>query len=132
MAWTASGEEGWINMPPARGKRHRRDLLAQLARLPLNVEKSSADLLAASRNLVEVASTPVLITPGDAQVTLSDQLRSGLVVLNSTSPQVRRWFQFPPNVDFARCMPTDQEPKTETKRRRRDAKSNAVNEKVGV
>jgi uncharacterized protein (DUF58 family) len=114
LVWTG---DDWTNIAPARGKRHRRDLLAQLARLPLNSEKSTSDLLIASRNLVEVASTPVLITSGEVHVTLGDHLRSGLVVLTSTAPQVRRWFRFPHDVDFTRCMPTDQEPKTEVKRR---------------
>ena len=127
LAWTGDGSAGdaagdigggWNNIAPARGKRHRRDLLAQLARLPLNTQQSTAELLVASTNLVEVSATPVLITSGEVHVTLGDHLRSGLVVLTSTAPQVRRWFRFPDDVDFAKCMPADQEPKAEVKRRK--------------
>jgi hypothetical protein len=55
----------------------------------------------------------VLITPTEVQVGLSEHLRSGMVVVNSGSDQAKRWFHFPPNVDFARCMPADQQPKIE-------------------
>ena len=109
---------GWTNVAPARGKRHRRDLLAQLARLGLNTEHGTEELLSVSRGIVEAdGSTPVLITPGDVQVSLSDHLRSGLISFTSTSPQARRWFRFSDDVDFARCMPEEQEPRADGKRK---------------
>ncbi|HEX8522008.1 MAG TPA: DUF58 domain-containing protein [Tepidisphaeraceae bacterium] len=114
IAWTG---EDFASMAPARGKRHRRDLLAQLARLPLNTEHNTSELLGASRTMAEVGSTPVLITPGEVQVSLSDHLRSGLVSFTTSSPQARRWFRFADTVDFQRCMPTEQEPRVEAKRK---------------
>jgi uncharacterized protein (DUF58 family) len=106
LAW--SGE--WNVVQPARGKRHRRDLLAVLARLPLNTRRKTQDLLDESRSAVETGATPVLITPRDVQLGLSDAVRSGLVVASSKSDGSRRWFNFPPSVYFDRCMPVDQEP----------------------
>jgi len=104
---------GWKSIAPARGKRHRRDVLAHLARLGLNTENSTADLMNAARSMVEVGSTPVLVSPTEMQVSLGEHLRTGLVVLASGSAQVRRWFQFAEHVDFTRCMPEDQEPRVE-------------------
>ncbi len=111
---TYSGE--WATIAPARGKRHRRDLLAHMARLPLNTDHSTADLLAYSHSTAEPGSTPLLIAPVEVNVSLSDHLKSGLISFTSTSPQSRRWFRFPETVDFARCMPEEQEPRAESKR----------------
>ena len=49
LAWS----DGWNTVPPARGKRHRRDLLAVLARLPLNTAHNAQSLLDESRDVVE-------------------------------------------------------------------------------
>ena len=116
FAW--SGE--WTSLAPARGKRHRRDVLAVLARLPLNTTHNTQALLDASRNATESGVTPLLITPRDYTIALGD--RSGLVVISSTAEAGRRYFRFPETVDFTRCMPADQEPRME-KNEKRKAKS---------
>jgi uncharacterized protein (DUF58 family) len=107
----ARSEERWLTVTPGRGKRHRRDLLAHLAMLPLNKTSATVDLLTQSREVIESGTTPVLLTHHDVQVALSDHLRSGLLVLSSNSPQTRRWFQFAPTVDFLRSMPMEQDPR---------------------
>ncbi|HYO08583.1 MAG TPA: DUF58 domain-containing protein [Tepidisphaeraceae bacterium] len=107
LAWS---DDGWTLVQPARGKRHRRDLLAVLARLPLNTDKTTQDLLDESRSTVETGATPVLITPREVQLGLSDAVRSGLVVASARPDGSRRWFNFAPTVFFDRCMPVDQEP----------------------
>jgi uncharacterized protein (DUF58 family) len=117
---TYSGE--WSNVSPARGKRHRRDLLAQMARLPLNTAHSTSELLGFAHSIAEPGSTPVLISPVEMNISLSDHLRSGLISFTSTSPQSRRWFRFPETVDFARCMPEEQEPRAEVKRKTKKPK----------
>jgi uncharacterized protein (DUF58 family) len=114
LAWT--GE--WTNIAPARGKRHRRDVLAVLARLPLNTTRRTQDLLDASRDVTERGVTPVMVTPRDYNLGLGDQLRSGLVVIPAAAEQGRRWVRFPDSVDFTRCMPADQEPRVEKERRK--------------
>jgi uncharacterized protein (DUF58 family) len=106
---------GWNAVAPGRGKRHRRDLLAVLARLPLNTVRDTHELMEASREATESGFTPVLLTPGEFAVGLSDHLRSGLVVVSAGSEQGRRWIRFPDTLDFTRCMPAEDEPRTETK-----------------
>jgi uncharacterized protein (DUF58 family) len=113
IAW--SGE--WASLAPARGKRHRRDVLAVLARLPLNTTQNTNALLDASRAATESGVTPLLITPRDYTIALGD--RSGLVVLSSSAESGRRYFRFPETVDFTRCMPADQEPRIEAKPKRK-------------
>jgi uncharacterized protein (DUF58 family) len=108
FAW--SGAE-WTSLAPARGKRHRRDVLAVLARLPLNTTHNTQALLDASRNATESGVTPLLLTPRDYTIALGD--RSGLVVISSSAEAGKRYFRFPETVDFTRCMPADQEPRIE-------------------
>lgn len=107
-----SGE--WTMLAPARGKRHRRDLLAVLARLPLNVTQTAQTLLDRSREATESGVTPLLLTSQTLNVGLSDQLRSGLVVA-SASDQSRQWVTFPETVDFTRSMPATHEPPIDRK-----------------
>jgi uncharacterized protein (DUF58 family) len=106
LAWTDS----WTAMQPGRGKRHRRDLLALLARLPLNTAHGTQELLNESREALESGATPVVISRRDVHLGLSDAVRSGLINLSSKTDQAKRWFIFPPTVQFDRCMPTEQEP----------------------
>jgi uncharacterized protein (DUF58 family) len=106
-AWS----DGWVGVNPTRGKRHRRDVLAVLARLELNTSHDTQALLDHAFELLKSGTTPVLITPRDVQVGIAEHLRSGLVVVNAGTPQAERWFRFPPTTDFARCMPADQQPK---------------------
>ena len=55
----------------------------------------------------------MLLTPRDLQVGLSDQSRSSLVVLAVPNPAHGRYFTFETPVDFATCMPAEQEPEGE-------------------
>jgi uncharacterized protein (DUF58 family) len=104
-AW---GGFDWLGIHPNRGKRHRRDVLAQIAQLQLNTTRDTQALLDASREFLQGGATPILLTPRDIQAGLSDQARSSLLVVSAVSGQ--RWFTFDPNVDFARCMPWEQQP----------------------
>jgi hypothetical protein len=98
----------WLGISPNRGKRHRVDVLAQLAQLPLNTVKDSQALLDASRDFLQSGATPILVTPREIQVGLSEQARSSLVVLSGA--QSERWFTFDPEIDFSRSMPWNQQP----------------------
>jgi uncharacterized protein (DUF58 family) len=109
----ASGDDGWLGIHPNRGKRHRVDLLAHLAQLPLNTTRDTQSLLDASREFFHSGATPILLTPRDIQVGLTDQSRTNLVVVSAASAQSERWFSFDPGIDFSRCMPWNQQPKTE-------------------
>jgi uncharacterized protein (DUF58 family) len=106
VAWTGH----WATMNPDRGKRHRDDLLSVLARLPLNTEKGSTDLLDQIGDLLRSGTTPVLFTPRDVQLGLGERARGSMVVVSAASPLAEGWFKFDPEVDFATCMPVDQQP----------------------
>jgi uncharacterized protein (DUF58 family) len=99
----------WVYIPPNRGKRHRRDLLTVLARLALNTTATQRDLLEESFRNQKSGTTAVLITPHDVRLSLGESARGGLVVLAPDAPQTDRWFKFDPNIDFAHCMPPDQQ-----------------------
>ena len=100
---------GFFGMNPNHGKRHRRDLLAALARLPLNTEHTVQELLDFSREIMKTGTTPVLITPQNLQMGLSEQARGGMLVIAASSPEGQGWFTFAAEVDFAHCMPAEQE-----------------------
>ncbi|MCC6239193.1 MAG: DUF58 domain-containing protein [Phycisphaerales bacterium] len=101
---------GWQAVAPNRGKRQRRDILTSLARLPLNTEGPTPALIDAGFGVLESNTTPVLFTPREFAVSKTDALRSGLVIFNDPHEQLRQWFEFAPEIDFAHCMPFDQEP----------------------
>jgi uncharacterized protein (DUF58 family) len=101
----------WTGIHPTRGKRQRDDLLSVLARLPLNRAKDSQALLDTAGTFLKPGTTPVLVTPRDVQLGLADRVRGAMVVVSAASPQAEHWFRFAPHVDFATCMPPDQQPK---------------------
>src|SRR5207244_4101326 len=103
----------WSGVHPTRGKRHRVDLLAQLAQLPLNMTHDTQSLLDASRDFFQSGATPILLTPRDIQVGLTDQARSSLVVVSAGSAQSTRYFSFDPGIAFSRSMPWNQPPRNE-------------------
>ena len=106
-AW---GGSDWLGIHPNRGKRHRRDVIAQLAQLALNTTKDTQALLDASRDFFQGGATPLLFTPRDIQAGVMEHARSSLVVISTVTPQARGWFTFDPKIDFARCMPWEQQP----------------------
>jgi uncharacterized protein (DUF58 family) len=108
----ASGDgpvDGWHGVAPTRGKRQRRDVMTLFARLPANADRSAAELLERSRELLEPGTTAVLLTPRTVEVGTADRLRGGLVTLVAGSAQARAWFRFPPATRFDQCLPADQE-----------------------
>jgi uncharacterized protein (DUF58 family) len=99
------GGDRWVCIRPNRGKRHRRDLLAALARVPLNARRDASALMEAARPMVRPGTTPVLLTSYPVPGGWSENAHSGLLTIESTSDQARRWFRFADTVDFTRCMP---------------------------
>lgn len=100
----------WQVIPPNRGKRQRRELLALLARLPLNTTHPIPALMDAAYEAMETGTTPVLFTPQDIHFGLSERVRTGALVISDKSDQAQRWFHFDPHIDFRHCMPHEQEP----------------------
>ncbi len=105
--YTWSGD--WVSIPPNRGKRHTRDLLTALARLPVNTTHTLHELMAASHEMQKSGTTPVLFTPHDLGIGRSDA-RAALLVIPALSLQAARWFRFSDKIDFAHAMPSEQEP----------------------
>lgn len=109
-AATPGEGNGFVVIPPSRGKRHRRDVLSALARLPLNEATTAAAVQDAAMRSVRVGTTAVMVTYQLVELNLADQVRGNTVVLSVQSPVVRSWFEFGRDVDFSVCMPADQQP----------------------
>jgi uncharacterized protein (DUF58 family) len=102
--------DAWTGILPTRGKRQRRDCLALLARLPMNLRHDAQVLLESSQEMIEPATTAVLVTSRDIELSLNEKLRSGMMVVSAHSPQSAAWFKFEPSIDFTQCIPPEQEP----------------------
>lgn len=107
MAW----DDGQcVYLPPQRGKRHRRDVLNLLSRLGRNVDHGAAELNAQVRSVLDHLATPVLFTPRLMQMSLGETLRNDMLILSEQDERVRSYFHFDTKIDFAHCMPMDQDP----------------------
>ncbi len=105
QAWA----DGWHGIAPTRGKRHRRDVMTLLARLPVNQEKDAQSLLESAQELAEQGTTLVLCTGRNLEVSLNEKLRGGLILISAVHSQSGNWFKFNENVRFDRCSPPEQE-----------------------
>jgi len=105
QAWAS----GWHGIAPTRGKRHRRDVMTLLARLPVNRQADAQALLESAQELIEQGTTLVLITSRNVELGLNEKLRGGMVVISSASPVSRGLFKFNSDIRFDRCSPPDQE-----------------------
>jgi uncharacterized protein (DUF58 family) len=101
--------EGWLHAPVNRGKRHRRDLLHILARLPMNTEYDHQALVDEAFAEQESGTTSVLLSPNEVSQGLGEHARGATVVISSATQHMMSWFTFGPTVDFAHCMPMEQE-----------------------
>jgi uncharacterized protein (DUF58 family) len=105
IAWSGR----WLHAPMNRGKRHRRDLLHILARLPANREFDQTALLDEAFDHHSSGTTQVLISPTDHPMGLGEHARGSTMVISPAIEHMMHWFTFDPAVDFAHCTPTDQE-----------------------
>ena len=105
LAWTGD----WTILPPTRGKRQTREILAVLARIPVNTSQPTAAIIDRGLALNDRALSLVLFTPQAAGAGSGERLRNGLVTLSTESPAAGSWFRFEPTVDFAQCIPPEQE-----------------------
>ncbi len=102
-----------VSLPPNRGKRQRREILTALARIGRNEQHDARRLIEAAERVLKTGTTPVLVTPGDQPVSLSDRMR-GLVVLPAGARRTMDLFRFDPGVDFTRSMPVEQQPRLDS------------------
>jgi uncharacterized protein (DUF58 family) len=105
QAWA----DGWHGIAPTRGKRHRRDVMTLLARLPANTTQDAQALLESAQELAEQGTTLMLVTGRNLEIGLNEKLRGNLVVLSAANPSSRGMFKFNPDVKFDRCWPPEQE-----------------------
>ncbi len=99
-----------VTISPGRGKQHRRNLLAILARLPLNVACERGRLMEAARPLLRNGTTPLLFTAENIEQSRGEQARGNWMILSSSAESAAQWFRFAPEVSFERCIPADQAP----------------------
>jgi uncharacterized protein (DUF58 family) len=110
----AVGLHAWaghvLGISPSRGKRHRRELLTALARLPINTDCPPEKLLGSAHDSLRGGATAVIVTPHELELGLASLGRGRCIVLSLSSPLVRDAVRFDPSIDFAACMPLDQQP----------------------
>ena len=97
-----------VLVAPSRGKRHGRELLSILSRLPLNTSCDLDSLVESARNLLREGTTRIIFTPNDIGV--SDYAHGHWVIISAGSDVARRSFRFDPTIDFEQCIPLDQIP----------------------
>lgn len=102
-------DDGWLSLPPTRGKRQAREILALLARLPLNLTQPPQALMESAQSLLEPSTTIILFTSQNVELGLGERTRGGTVVVPVDSPAARGWFSFDPAIDFDHAFPPDQE-----------------------
>lgn len=105
-AWS----DGWVAIPPSRGKRHAREMMAVLARLTLNTVQDHTSLIERARHLIRLDTTAILMTSTGLAQNLADAAKGTFLMIPAHSDQAHAWFRFPPGVEFEHCMPADQEP----------------------
>ncbi len=105
FAWS----NGWVGIPPLRGKTQRGEILSALGRLSSNTEYGIEPLLENCHGLLKSGTTPVLFTPRDVQMGLHEEARGGMMIVSAVSDNSAAWFHFEPGIDFETCMPVDQQ-----------------------
>jgi uncharacterized protein (DUF58 family) len=105
VAWS----DEWMQIVPNRGKRHRRDLLTGLARLPANDQHSQDLLIEEGVRQIKSGTTAVLLTAAPKRQSLADSARGRTLVLSPGDPRVWKMFNFEKTVDFFACGPVDQQ-----------------------
>lgn len=105
FAWS----NGWLGIPPLRGKTQRGEILSALGRLSSNTEHGIEALLENCHGLLKSGTTPVLFTPRDVQMGLQEEARGAMVIVSALSAESAAWFHFEPGIDFETSMPFDQQ-----------------------
>jgi uncharacterized protein (DUF58 family) len=106
--------DGFTSLPPNRGKRHLRDVLTALARLPVNRECDAQRLLASARSAIDQGTTVVLVTPDASGSVPADNARVAMMTISSDERFDGRWVRFDPAVKFEMGIPVDASPAAES------------------
>jgi uncharacterized protein (DUF58 family) len=104
MAWS---EDDWVSLRPQRGKQHRREMLAALARLGGNKHQDVHSLSERAMTFTDSTTTVVIFSPSVEGI---ERIAGRCVALSSRAEAAQRYFTFAPGVDFAHSMPLELEP----------------------
>jgi uncharacterized protein (DUF58 family) len=107
MVGLSAWSDDWMHLAPNRGKRHGRDLMAALARLPMNLTHDAGRLLDQGSGQLKSGTTAVLLTPRDLDAG-SAYARGGMVVLSPLNALGRGAFKFDAGIDFEEGRNSDQ------------------------
>lgn len=97
--------EDWVAIRPARGKRHRRELLSTIAALPINRTWTCRHLLEQPIPSRGHGMTSVLFTPGSESGGVTAPSSARPLVIACNSPEAANWFHMTRNVDFTTVSP---------------------------
>ena len=111
LAGRDNGQENpWLEVQPERGKRHARDVLAQLAEHSGNTRQDADALLSRGLSMTTRGDTTlVFITSGRRGRAAGDAVaaarrstgRGNVVTIHTATPDLARWIQFDASLDFA-------------------------------
>lgn len=94
--------EHWVSVKPNRGKRHQRELLTILARLPSNRAWDTQSIIEHASMMNDPRATKILFSIGGIS---SRGYASGMFVIAADSADAARWFPFDPSIDFLNVAP---------------------------
>jgi uncharacterized protein (DUF58 family) len=106
---TVRGQE-WHTVAPNRGKRHRRELLTILAKLPVSTSQRVDDAhtaLAQASSVANGLTTLVLLTGGDESRNAANARRGAGMMIGCRSLEAAAWFSFDKEIDFHAVGPVD-------------------------
>ncbi len=109
VGFTARGEQ-WNIIEAKRGKRHKRELLTLLAKLPSASSQRVDDAhtaLAQAATIANNLTALVLMTGGTECSTSSGSRRGAGVIIGCDSAEATKWFRFDEGIDFRTVGPID-------------------------
>lgn len=109
VGFTARGEQ-WHVIEAKRGKRHKRELLTLLAKLPAATSQRIDDAHTALAQAATIANnlTALVLMTGGTEFSMSSGSRRGSgVIIGCDSPKAAEWFRFDPAIDFRSVGPIE-------------------------
>ena len=97
--------EHWVSVKPNRGKRHKRELLTILAKLPTNRAWDTDSIIEHASTMNDSHVTTVLFTIGG--ISSSRNVSTNAFVIGAESADAARWFTFDKSIDFANMAPIE-------------------------
>lgn len=109
VGFTVRGEQ-WHLIEAKRGKRHKRELLTLLAKLPASTSQKVDDAHTALAQAAAIANnlTALVLMTGGREFSISSGSRRGAgMIIGCDSDKASEWFQFDAATDFRAIGPID-------------------------